>query len=75
MISTVWLRLGVRVKLPRPLKEYETAENLENALTEAIRNKSFEVEGDTYVPDPVMDDLADDLAFEWEGGDMELGEL
>lgn len=73
--GTVWVRLGARVQLDKPLSEYKDAEDLGIALTEAIRRKAFEVEGDTYVPDPVLDDLADDLGFEWEGGDMELGEL
>lgn len=70
--GTVWLRLGARVQLDRPLKEFETVEDLEIAIEEAIRRKAFEVDGDTYVPEPVMDDLAEELPFEWEGGDLEL---
>lgn len=73
--GTVWVRLGARVQLDRPLSEYKDAEDLEIALTEAIRRKAFEVDGDTYVPEPVMDEVAEEAGFEWEDGDLELGDL
>lgn len=75
--GTVWVRLGVVVQLDKPLKEFKTAEELEKAMVEAIRRKEFEVNGDTYVPEPVMDELVEEeeLSFEWAGGDLELGDL
>lgn len=73
--GTVWVRLGARVQLDKPLSEYEDAEDLEIALIEAIRRKAFEVDGDTYVPEPVMDEVAEEAGFEWEDGDLELGDL
>jgi hypothetical protein len=33
------------------------------------------VDGDTYVPGTVMDDVAKEAGFEWECGDLELGDL
>lgn len=73
--GTVWVRLGARVQLDRPLKEFKTVEDLEEAIEEAIRRRAFEVDGDTYVPDPVMDEVAEEAGFEWEGGELELGSL
>ena len=75
--ATVWVRLGAVVQLDKPFKEFKTAEEIEKAIVEAIRRKAFEVNGDTYVPEPVMDDLVEEeeLSFEWAGGDLELGDL
>jgi len=75
--AKVWVRLGAVVQLDKPLKEFKTAEELEKAMVRAIRRKAFEVNGDTYVPEPVMDDLVEEeeLSFEWAGGDLELGDL
>jgi hypothetical protein len=73
-LQSVWLRLGVSVNLDKPLREYLTAEELEKALVESIRRGAFELDGDTYIPEPVMDDLVEEeeLSFDWKGGDLEL---
>jgi hypothetical protein len=63
------------IQLDKPLNEFKTAEELEKAMVEAIRRKAFEVDGDTYVPGTVMDDVAKEAGFEWECGDLELGDL
>jgi len=73
--GTVWVRLGARVQLDKPLTEFKTAEDLGKAIEAAIGRKAFEVDGDTYVPDPVMDEVAEEAGFEWEGGELELGSL
>jgi|APGre2960657404_1045060.scaffolds.fasta_scaffold04074_2 hypothetical protein len=73
--AKVWVRLGATVRLNKPLKEFKTSRELEKAMVEAIRRNAFEVDGDTYIPDPVMDDVAEEAGFEWEGGDLELGDL
>ena len=73
--AKVWVRLGATVQLNKPLKEFKTAKELEKAMVRAIRRKAFEVDGDTYVPSPVMDDVAEEAGFEWECGDLELGDL
>ena len=63
------------MQLNKPLKEFKTAKELEKAMVRAIRRKAFEVDGDTYVPSPVMDDVAEEAGFKWECGDLELGDL
>lgn len=72
MSNTVWVRLGATVTLDQPINSYKSVEDFTDAIAEAIRAKNFRADGETYVPEPVMDDLAEDLGFEWEGGELEM---
>jgi hypothetical protein len=79
-VNQVWCRIGAYVHLPKCIKEYKTERGLANAIARAIKAGNYEVDGDSYVPEPVMSDLREEnlLSFpegKYGDGDLELGEL
>ena len=83
--NEIWCRAGARVFLPESIKEYKNENDLCNAIVAALHAGSFKLEGDSYVPEPVISDLheAGLLGFglsetgddDFEAGDIELGDL
>ena len=48
--NKVWMRLGVLVSLPKSLKDYTTADELIDAVEEAVKSGKFKANGNSYIP-------------------------
>lgn len=59
--SQIWLRLGVTVTLDKSIKEYKNGDEIVEAIIKAVDKKSFEVDGNSYVPEGVIEELIDEL--------------
>lgn len=77
--NKIWARLGVTVATDKPLDEYADDMALATAVIDAVKAGKFEIDGDSYIPGTVLEELADEGLLhpdlEVQGGDLELGSL